>query len=109
MTYVDHTTSTPVVPVPFFKKEEQSDKHSLTYLLLVPVVGLFVAIISLAFTPPEWLPDEGAAAFVQEVRTPAGLNISEIPIPAGLPIAKWGYWRADTLALRRPHTSIQQP
>jgi hypothetical protein len=77
MTYIDHPTSTPVVPVSFFKKEEQSDKHSSTYLL-VPVVGLFIAQISLPFTPPEWLPDEGAAAFVQEVRTPAGLNVSEI-------------------------------
>jgi hypothetical protein len=91
MTYVDH----PTLPVPFFK---QSDKdHSFTYLLLFAVLAVFFAITSLAYTPTRWLPDIGAAAFVQEVRPPVGLIISEIPIPADLPIATWGRWRADTL------------
>jgi hypothetical protein len=68
MTYVDHPASTPVIPVPLFEEERQSDgRHSFTYLLLFPVVGLFFAIISLALTPTEWLPDSGTAACTRNV------------------------------------------
>jgi hypothetical protein len=92
MTYVDHPASTPVIPVPLFEEERQSDgRHSFTYLLLFPVVGLFFAIITLALTPTEWLPDSGTAAFVQEMWTPAGLDVPTIPTPAGLQKADGEY------------------
>jgi hypothetical protein len=62
--------------------------HSFSYLLGFAAVGLFFSVMSYALTPTELLP-EGAAALAPEMQTLAGLNLSEIEIPAGLKLAEY--------------------
>jgi len=57
MAYVDHLSSTPVVPAPVLEKAEKG--QDLIYLVAFAAVGLFFSMMSLAVTSAEWLP-EGA-------------------------------------------------
>jgi hypothetical protein len=88
MTYV-LDSSDAVIPATSIQDEENSGKdHSVNYLLAFAAVGIFLSIMSLAFTPPAWLP-EGVAALAPEMQTVTGLTLSEIEIPAGLRLADY--------------------
>jgi hypothetical protein len=88
MTYV-LDSSDAVIPATSIQDEENSGKdHSVNYLLAFAAVGIFLSIMSLAFTPPEWLPEE-LAALAPEMQTVMGLTLSEIEIPAGLRLADY--------------------
>jgi hypothetical protein len=57
MAYVDHLSSTFVIPVHSIENAKKG--QDLTYLVAFVAVGLFFSMMSLALTSAEWLP-EGA-------------------------------------------------
>jgi len=55
MAYLDHLSSTSVIPVHVIKNAKKG--QDLIYLVAFVAVGLFFSTMSLALTSAEWLPE----------------------------------------------------
>jgi hypothetical protein len=88
MAHVDQLSSPRLWPVALGDKEQNSvGDRSLSYLLVFAAAGFILSALSLALTRAEWLP-EATAASNSEMAS-AGLNVSEIEIPAGLQLTHY--------------------
>jgi hypothetical protein len=72
MAYVDHLSSTSVIPV--HSIEEAKTGRDLTYLVAFVGIGLFFSVLSYALTPTEWWPEGAAAALASEVASAGSLS-----------------------------------